>query len=205
MFNISSWRVRTRLTVGFSVVCALLVTSVLMGLMAMGRIGAGLNSVVNDHFPRIVASTNILAQTDAIAIALRNMMLNPDAADRERQTQAIAQARQEVARQLGTLEKTLTEPRDRALLQKVQEQRALYLAGQEELMGLIQSDQADQSREYLATKLRPVLAAYKSAIGALVESEKGAIVQAGTNAQETALSARAGLIGLGMVALMAAA
>ncbi|HAU58559.1 MAG TPA: methyl-accepting chemotaxis protein, partial [Comamonadaceae bacterium] len=170
--------------------------------MAMGRIGADLKSVVSDHFPRIVASASLLTQTDAIAIALRNMMLNPEAADRERQTQAIAQARQEVARQLDTLDKTLTEPKDRALLQKVQEQRALYLAGQEELLGLIKSDQADQSRDYLASKLRPVLVAYKAAIGALVESEKHAIVHAGTNAQETALNARTALIGLGVFALL---
>ena len=52
MIDISSWRVRTRLTVGFSVVCALLVASVLMGLMTMGRIGADLKSVVSDKIGR---------------------------------------------------------------------------------------------------------------------------------------------------------
>ena len=112
MFDFSSWRVRTRLTVGFGVVCVLLVASVVMGLMAMGRIGTNLQSVVSDHLPRIVASANVLTQTDAIAIALRNMMLNADAADRERQTQVIAQSRQEVVRLFDTLDKTLTEPKD---------------------------------------------------------------------------------------------
>ncbi len=178
MFDFSSWRVRTRLTVGFGVVCVLLVASVLMGLMAMSRMGADLKAVVADHFPRIVAAANLSTQIDVIAIALRNMMLNADAADRERQTQVIAQSRQEVVRLFDTLDKTLTEPKDRALLQKVKEQRALYLAGQEELLGFIRSDQTDQSREYLASKLQPVLASYKASIGALVESEKNAIVTA---------------------------
>jgi len=203
--DFSSLRVRTRLTVGFGVVCVLLVVSVLMGLMAMGRIGTNLQSVVSDHFPRIVASANVLTQTDAIAVALRNMMLNPDAADRERQVQVISQSRQEITKQLDALNKTLTDPKDRALLQKVQEQRALYLAGQEELLGLIKSDQTDQSRDYLANKLRPVLASYKTAIGTLVEYEKNAIVQAGTDAQQTANSARTTLIGLGIAALLLAA
>ena len=205
MVDFSSLRVRTRLTVGFDVVCVLLVVSVLMGLMAMGRIGTNLQSVVSDHFPRIVASANVLTQTDAIAVALRNMMLNPDAADRERQVQVISQSRQEITKQLDALNKTLTDPKDRALLQKVQEQRALYLAGQEELLGLIKSDQTDQSRDYLANKLRPVLASYKTAIGTLVEYEKNAIVQAGTDAQQTANSARTTLIGLGIAALLLAA
>ena len=205
MFDFSSWRVRTRLTVGFGVVCVLLVVSVLMGLMAMGRMGADLKAVVADHFPRIVAADNLSTQIDVIAIALRNMMLNADAADRERQTQVIAQSRQEVVRLFDTLDKTLTEPKDRALLQKVKEQRALYLAGQEELLGFIRSDQTDQSREYLASKLQPVLASYKASIGALVESEKNAIVTAGTDARDTALNARNTLIGLGVAALLLAA
>ena len=204
MFDFSSWRVRTRLTVGFGVVCVLLVASVLMGLMAMSRMGADLKAVVADHFPRIVAATNLSTQIDVIAIALRNMMLNADAADRERQTQVIAQSRQEVVRLFDTLDKTLTEPKDRALLQNVKEQRALYLAGQEELLGFIRSDQTDQSREYLASKLRPVLASYKASIGALVESEKNAIVTDGTDARDTALNARNTLIGLGVAALLLA-
>ena len=205
MFDFSSWRVRTRLTVGFGVVCVLLVASVVMGLMAMGRMGADLKAVVADHFPRIVAAANLSTQIDVIAIALRNMMLNADAADRERQTQVIAQSRQEVVRLFDTLDKTLTEPKDRALLQKVKEQRALYLAGQEELLGFIRSDQTDQSREYLASKLQPVLASYKASIGALVESEKNAIVTDGTDARDTALNARNTLIGLGVAALLLAA
>ena len=205
MFDFSSWRVRTRLTVGFGVVCVLLVASVVMGLMGMGRMGADLKAVVADHFPRIVAATNLSTQIDVIAIALRNMMLNADAADRERQTQVIAQSRQEVVRLFDTLDKTLTEPKDRALLQKVKEQRALYLASQEQLLGFIRSDQTDQSREYLASKLRPVLASYKASIGALVESEKNAIVTAGTDARDTALNARNTLIGLGVAALLLAA
>ena len=205
MFDFSSWRVRTRLTVGFGVVCVLLVASVVMGLMGMGRMGADLKAVVADHFPRIVAATNLSTQIDVIAIALRNMMLNADAADRERQTQVIAQSRQEVVRLFDTLDKTLTEPKDRALLQKVKEQRALYLAGQEELLGFIRSDQTDQSREYLASKLQPVLASYKASIGALVESEKNAIVTDGTDARDTALNARNTLIGLGVAALLLAA
>jgi len=205
LFNLSSWRVRTRLTAGFGAVCVLLVASVLLGLVSMGRIGADLNAVVSHHFPRIVMSANIATQTDVIAVALRNMMLTYDPADRERQLQVIEQARQESVKLLDTLDTALSEPASRALLDKVKAQRALYLAGQQELIDLIKSDQADLSREYLTNKLRPVLANYKTAIGALVESEKDAIVGAGTDAQATAVSARTALIGLGLVALLLAA
>ena len=204
MFDFSSWRVRTRLTVGFGVVCVLLVASVLMGLMAMSRMGADLKAVVADHFPRIVASTTILTHTNEIAIALRNMMLTPDAADRERQVQAIAKARQEIGKQIDALDKSVTNPTERAKLEKVKEQRARYIAGQDELIKLVKSDQPDQSREFLNTKLRPELETYRSVVTALVDHEEQAITEAGQNAQTTASNARTVLIALGIGALLLA-
>ena len=204
MFDFSSWRVRTRLTVGFGVVCVLLVASVLMGLMAMSRMGADLKAVVADHFPRIVASTTILTHTNEIAIALRNMMLTPDAADRERQVQAIAKARQEIGKQIDALDKSVTNPTERAKLEKVKEQRARYIAGQDELIKLVKSDQPDQSREFLNTKLRPELQTYRSVVTALVDHEEQAITEAGQNAQTTASNARTVLIALGIGALLLA-
>ena len=204
MFDFSSWRVRTRLTVGFGVVCVLLVASVLMGLMAMSRMGADLKAVVADHFPRIVASTTILTHTNEIAIALRNMMLTPDAADRERQVQAIAKARQEIGKQIDALDKSVTDPTERAKLEKVKEQRARYIAGQDELIKLVKSDQPDQSREFLNTKLRPELETYRSVVTALVDHGKQAITEAGQDAQTTASNARTVLIALGIGALLLA-
>ena len=204
MFDFSSWRVRTRLTVGFGVVCVLLVASVVMGLMAMGRIGTNLQSVVSDHLPRIVASANVLTRIDAIALALRDMILNPDAADRERQVQAIAKARQEIGKQIDALDKSVTDPTERAKLEKVKEQRARYIAGQDELIKLVKSDQPDQSREFLNTKLRPELETYRSVVTALVDHEEQAITEAGQNAQTTASNARTVLIALGIGALLLA-
>ena len=204
MFDFSSWRVRTRLTVGFGVVCVLLVASVLMGLMAMSRMGADLKAVVADHFPRIDASTTILTHTNEIAIALRDMMLTPDAADRERQVQAIAKARQEIGKQIDALDKSVTDPTERAKLEKVKEQRARYIAGQDELIKLVKSDQPDQSREFLNTKLRPELETYRSVVTALVDHEEQAITEAGQNAQTTASNARTVLIALGIGALLLA-
>ncbi|WP_042424747.1 methyl-accepting chemotaxis protein [Comamonas granuli] len=205
MFDLSSWRVRTRLSAGFGAVCLLLVASAAMGLASMGRIGTDFRAVVDGHFPRITAATSVMTQTDAIAIALRNMLLSPDADDRARQVQAIAAARTEIARQVQALDQALADPRERDLLHQVQESGARYLAGQEALLALIRSGETEQGRDYLTHQLRPTLAAYKAAAGALVAAEQEAIGQARSNAQETAAGARATLIALGVAALLAAA
>ena len=126
MIDLSSWRVRTRLTVGFGAVCALLVLSVVMGLIAMGRMQADMVSIAHDHWPKIATAANLTTQTDTIAIALRNMMLNPDATDRERQQQVIAKARKDTEDNLQTLDRLLTTAPDREMLRKVQELRSRY-------------------------------------------------------------------------------
>ena len=185
MIDLSSWCVRTRQAVGFGAVCALLVLSVVMGLIAMGRMQAGMASIAHDHWPKIATAANLTTQTDTIAIALRNMMLNPDAADRERQQQVIAKARKDTEDNLQTLDRLLTTAPDREMLRKVQELRSRYFAGLEELRPLILADQNNEAREYLAARLRPVLGEYKTAIGALVESEKNAI---NDNAKDAAVT-----------------
>ena len=205
MIDFSSWRVRTRLTVGFGAVCALLVLSVVMGLMALGRMQAGMASIAQDHWPKIAIAANLTTQTDTIAIALRNMMLNPDAADRERQQGVIAKARKDTDDNLQNLERLLTAASDREMLKKVQEHRGRYFAGLEELRPLILADQTTEAREYLAAKLRPVLGEYKSTVGTLVESEKNAINESAKDAAVTYGVARNVLIGVGIVALLLAA
>ncbi len=205
MIDLSSWRARTRLTVGFGAVCALLVLSVVMGLIAMGRMQAGMVSIAHDHWPKIATAANLTTQTDIIAIALRNMMLNPDAADRERQQQVIAKARKDTEDNLQTLDRLLTTAPDREMLRKVQELRSRYFAGVEELRPLILADQNNEAREYLAARLRPVLSEYKTAIGALVEAEKNAIHDNAKDAAVTYAGTRNLLLGLGVVALLLSA
>ncbi|MCK6416400.1 MAG: methyl-accepting chemotaxis protein [Giesbergeria sp.] len=203
--DLSSWRVRTRLTVGFGAVCALLVLSVVMGLIAMGRMQADMASITHDHWHKIATAANLTTQTDTIAIALRNMMLNPDAADRERQQQVIAKARKDTEDNLQTLDRLLTTAPDREMLRKVQELLSRYFAGLEELRPLILADQNNEAREYLAARLHPVLGEYKTAIGALVESEKNAIKDNAKDAAVTYAGTRNLLLGLGVVALLLSA
>jgi len=203
--DISAWKVRTRLGMGFGVVCALLLVCIGMGLHSMGRIQDGLQEVADDRWPKISASTDLLGQTDAIAIALRNMMLNPDGADRQRQLEAIAKARQTVAQNIAQLERTMADPREKELLQQVMAQRERYIAGQEALIALIQGDRPDEARQYLSTQLRPVLASYKDAIAAMAHHESEGIAHDAREAADTYASARTLLITLGALALALAA
>lgn len=115
--NLSAWKVRTRLSIGFGVVCALLLVIVVIGLSSMKHIEDGVIDVMEDRWPKIVATHAILAQTDTIAIALRNMMLTQDAADRQKQVENITKARQTIGQNIEQLQRTVTLPKGKELLQ----------------------------------------------------------------------------------------
>jgi len=203
--DISAWKVRTRLSTGFGAVCALLLVCIGMGLASMGRMQGDLAQIAQARWPRISASSTILTQVDAIAIALRNMMLTQDAGDRQRQVEVIAQSRQTISTRIEELKKIMSSEQERQLLGRVVEQRAQYIAGQEALVALILADKPDDAKTYLSGQLRPVLANYKSAIAAMIEHESDGISSDAGAASATYASARTTLIGLGLFALALAA
>jgi len=203
--NVSAWKVSTRLTVGFGVVCALLLLIVGIGLASLSRLHNTTVEMVDGHIPSMDASLVILGQVDAIAIALRDMMLSADAADRQKQADTIAQARQVIGRNLETLEKNETAGKGKEALLRIREQRAKYVAGQDALMALILADKADESKAYLASQLRPVLGAYKDAIAALSGLQRQEIDKAATADAALYTQTRSVLIGLGVLALAVAA
>jgi methyl-accepting chemotaxis protein len=203
--NIAAWSVRARLTLGFGLVCALMLVIMGVGLASMTRIDDGLEQVINDRVPKMAASYNILKQTDAVAIALRNMMLNEDADDRKKQLDAIAKAAEEVDGSLAQLDRTTTLPKGKELLQQLKDARAKYRDGQKTLVGLITEGKADEARTYLTTQLRPLLSAYKEAILAIIELQNVRMKETGVAADATYSGARTTMMGLGVLALALAA
>ena len=199
--NLSAWSVRSRLTLGFGVVCALLLAIVLVGLFGMGRMEARVDEIVNDRQPKIDAANTILTQTDIIAIALRNMMLNQDAADRQKQVDVITQAREVANQNVELLDRLLVLPKGKELLKEVKDKLAQYRAGQAALMDLINADKADEAKTYLTNQLHPVLGSYKAALNALVTFQKELAANSTKDAAAAYASARATMIGLGLAAL----
>jgi len=201
----SAWKVRTRLTLGFGVVCALLLVIVLVGLYSMSRIEDGLTSFVDDRIPKISAANATMAQTDVVAIALRDMMLAQDAADRQKRLDAIGQAKEIVDKNLEFLDRVVVLPKGKELLQAIKDQRAKYRAGQEALTALITADKPDEARTYLNSQLRPVLGNYKTAITAMIAFQTEALDVTAKMGTATYGQARTIMLSLGVLALALAA
>ena len=203
--NIKNLRVRTRLSLGFGIVCAFLMLIALEGLVSVNAVRAGLDNIASDKTPKVFASASIINQVDAIAIALRNMMLTDDAADRQRQVEVINKSREIIKKEVDYLSATVVSSEGKALLAQVLEQRIKYIDGQNALIALILADMPDEAKKFLGAQLRPILGAYKNAILNFIELSKKQVHTAQTDAQAEHEQARSLLMGLSVIALGLAA
>ncbi len=202
--NLSALNVRTRLIAGFGIVCALLLMVAGVGLMSMSRLNQGVADLASDKVPKLQASTSLLSQVDAIAIALRNMMLNEDKIDRQKQIENINKFREISNKSFDFLTSNIISPQGKMLMSAIAEQKSKYRTGQDTLLGLINSDKMAESKVFLSAELRPILGAYKAALSAMIEHLTKEISDAEKAAQDTYGQSRTILFSLGFLSLLLA-
>ena len=162
--HIANLRIGTRLALGFGFLCLALVFMVGQGVTMLGRVNEGTDTIVNMRLPRVAMTTRMLGEVNDISIALRDLLLSDDGADRAQQIEEVVSSRKELDTILAQLDGLLVYPQARAVLAQEVQLNARYTQGQQELMRLIASGNAAGARAYMKTTLRPLLADYKAAI-----------------------------------------
>jgi methyl-accepting chemotaxis protein len=181
--RIADLRIGVRLGIGFGALCLALVFMVGQGVVMLGRVNDGTDEIANQRLPRIELVTRQMSEVSDIGIALRNMMLNDQAADRAKQVEKIQASRKEIDSILEQLDRLLENPTAREVLKKQHDLNAKYLKGQQDLIRLIESGDDAGARSYLATQLRPVFEPYREAIREQIKLQKGMSVEKANEAQ----------------------
>ncbi|PYD89381.1 methyl-accepting chemotaxis protein [Pseudomonas syringae pv. pisi] len=191
-----------RLALGFGAVSLMLVLISALSNASILRLNNGTREIVEHRIPAIEMSNRVEAQISIIAIAVRNMMLNDDPADRQRQVQAIEDARKVMTTTLVEIEPTLMAHAESiGILRRMETASASYLAGADQLVKLIQAGEDAQARAYLVNELRPRLGILKEATGAELALQKQFSAAAAQDAAATYGSTIRQTWGLGLFAL----
>ncbi|MFC5459413.1 methyl-accepting chemotaxis protein [Massilia niabensis] len=183
--NLANLRVRTRLFAGFGILCAFLIVIVLFSSSMLSRISQGSEVIVNNYMPKIEASNDVLHRVNTISLALRNMMLNADPADRKAQAADIEKARASIAEILSRLQQTIVSDEGKALLRQNQEHNLKFVAGQNELMRRVGADDLAGAATYLQAEYRPQLAEFRKTLNAQIDLQKKLADQAVAQAHTT--------------------
>jgi methyl-accepting chemotaxis protein len=202
--KITDLKIGTRLGIGFGVVCLALVFTVGLGVANLSKVNDASDTIVLKRMPRIDMSTRLLGEVNDIAIAMRNMMLSEDPADRVKQVDEIMSSRKEAENILAALDKALETEKGRALLRQKQELNARYTKAQEELIRMINANDLEGAKVYLKTSVRPVLAEYKKAIGDQIDMQKELASRDSDAATDTYVFSRNLMLALGVLALAVA-
>ena len=160
----SDIKIAKRLAIGFGILFGLLILSQVMGLSMLTQVSANAERLGERRIPNITATNAVLVEVNDIAIALRNMMLDADPADRQKQREEIAASGRAAQEQLTQLSSQLTNPDARLIFDRMTAAHDKYVLGQQALLKHIDSGDDTGAHDYLKSGLRPVLAELKSAI-----------------------------------------
>ncbi|MDN4035912.1 methyl-accepting chemotaxis protein [Massilia sp. YIM B02443] len=201
--NIANLKIGKRLALGFGLVGLMFALLIALANGMIARVSAGTDEIVDNRMPAIELTNRIDADTSIIAIALRNMMLNDDAADRARQTASIDTAHAGMTASLKELAPVLRQhPQAVEQLRAMEAAAAAYLSSQVELQALINGDQPQQARTFLTDTLRPRLATLKAATAGQIKLQKELSEAASDDAGATYRSALWVMGGIGAAALL---
>ena len=200
--KLANFSIGKRLAAGFGVIGALLVLLALVGSFMLDRMKASSDTIVEERMPRIEAAQALLSDVNDIAIALRNVMLSADPADRTQQVQQVLEARAGIDKTLVYFDRTLDRPKGRALLAQMQQENALYVAGQDKIVKFVSDGDLEGARAYLSDELRPILGRLKGAAKELIGFQKTLTGQAADDAAGAYTQSRLLTWSLGAFALV---
>jgi len=199
--NIKDLKIGTRLGMGFGVICLALVFAVGLGVVSLGSVNDGTNTLVTKRIPRLESTTRLLNEVNDTAISLRNIMLSDDPADRSKQLEKAMSSRKASEAILAELDKNLESQRGRALLLQQQQLYARYVKAQQELLRLIDANDQNGARAFLSKELRPVLLEFKKVIADQIQMQKELAAQDAAAAARTYGDTRNLMLALGLLIL----
>jgi len=203
--NLSNLNIAKRLAIGFGTVGVLLLGSQTFSITMVSRVSAGTAELAERSIPNTNATNAVLAEINDIAVALRNMMLDDDPADRQKQLDEIASSRKASQEKLDLLRKSLNRPETVAVLERMLAASEKYVQGQEELIKRIVAGDEAGARAFLKEVLRPTLGQLKGAVNEQLALQQGLATQRSNEARATEASTRALMIALALVSIGLAA
>jgi methyl-accepting chemotaxis protein len=183
----------------------LLILIVVLSITMLGRLNQGTDGIINGNFRTIDAASTVLNEVNDIAIALRNAVLSNDAADRQKQAEAVMASRAVVAGIYQAVEGKFTEPVALGLYLEARELNGSYVKMQDELLRLANAGAEAEARAYLNSTLRPMMLDYKRSLTAAIKLQKEVALQAGAAAATTYRQTLVLVMALGAAALALAA
>ncbi|WP_343550596.1 methyl-accepting chemotaxis protein [Pantoea sp.] len=197
--------VGTRLGGGFSVVVALMIAMVIIGIIYLQGMMRDTQTITSNYLVRERLSTEWLSIIDTNAALGLVVMTSSDAGVKQYATEEMKKnsARASVVqKQLVSL---VISKQGEQLMKTVADAREAYNETRKEVLKIAGQDSAQQTSDIIRTRLFPAMKAYSDAVRAVVKNQQSSIDESGINIQKAGSSAVWTLNGVGLAAVILAA
>ncbi|WP_343583675.1 methyl-accepting chemotaxis protein [Herbaspirillum sp.] len=203
--RITNLKIGTRLSIGFGFLVVLLLAMAAFGTSRLFMLNSQIDDVINDKYPKTVLANDIIDKVNLTARASRNILLMSDPGQIAKEIQVIQEASLKNQASIDKLDSMISGEKGRALMKDVQEARAKYNAGREEVLKLAQAGAKDEATAVLLEKVRPVQLNYMNTVEALIKHQNQLMHESGEEAKDEYQEARNLMIALGTLAIVFAA
>ncbi|PTY02442.1 hypothetical protein DB347_23855 [Opitutaceae bacterium EW11] len=197
-------KIGTRITIGFAALILITIGLSAFAALRLNVIDGDSKKIVNDSVPGLYLLGRIEANARENTIILLHHIIARDAETMQKVEEENVQNGERNGKVLKEYEATIVAARDRELFNAVLAARANYKNTFERVVQFSRQGQKDKAMEAFNTETDPAYNAYMRALAEIVEFNKKAADQAGTNISDAVGTAKSGvLVGLIFGALLA--
>ncbi len=199
-------KTKTLLTCSFGLMLFLLLLITLTTTLRIQAINEDIAAIVDDRAVKVRLATDLDQATNVQARFLREALIGHQDADEVRSAlQRVDHAVAETDATLTQLDKMVSSPSSRQLLQAVVDARNPYVAGQSEVIALLKAGKLDEAGNHLFKATRPAQRNFLAAIDAYAVAQGKRMLEGGADAKaEGDAAIRTSLAIAGVAALLCA-
>ncbi len=190
MRAIAHLKIGARLTLGFALIIALLITIAAAGYTKLSAVADNVELILYDRYAKVELSRTIERQVNQQLRAMRTALITADPAVRDAELAKIEASAPLVAQAIEKLQASVRSERGRAALNELIERRQSFKAQATEMLDDIRAGRIEEGRRELVTHILPLQTDYLAAIEAFSESQSSAMEQFGTEALTEARHAK---------------
>ncbi|NLC36627.1 MAG: HAMP domain-containing protein [Alcaligenaceae bacterium] len=198
-------KIGLRLGIGFALTLLLMVAIAGISYTRLASLGAEVQDMAHDKFPKVGQANDITDAINAVARAVRNAYIIPDLTEKQRAYEEINAQREIIDVAIAQLDATIHTVTGKERMQAVHNNRVAYRDQQDRALQMIrQYATAEQFGALLTGDLRATQTAYLEAVDSVVQYQTDLMNQAGERSEAMVASSQTLLLALTGTAVLLA-
>ena len=199
---LKNFKIGPRLSLGFGIILVLLMIVGGYAIKEITLLNGEIDVLVHDRMEKTEKANQIMGNLDAVAAALRNILIDDNKDHQSEELQQIVQSRKIISANFDHLTKNTKSDSGKALLKKVIDARVGYVRDLEAYLELFNTGQLDLAKKLLLVEIRDSQKNYMRAVDALITFQTELAQKAGKEAAKGASTATILIGALMIIALV---